>query len=444
MRVRQAKYDFRQLLGWYRAQVLPTVGGAAELTMTDIDERQNRIVIGVKDAASVETMRQRISGLQVPQDAMGVIQFEGAVVEALVEKTSLRTRRLDQSLSGFVRPLVGGLKIVHPYLDSLYQCTLGFNLVGWLNGNIGPDRFAVTNSHCAPPRSQVSGILEMGQPTGGANVALEIVDPGWLVNSPQLPDCYSGQICRFSDAALFRYYFPGNAAYGQVAYPSYGSTTFSRNITVIEIISPVVGWPAHMVGRISGHTNGSIVYSCANLVVYDENGPTNMKLLCQSLATYSSNLGDSGSPVIEPVGDGTTAYGLGVHWGKQGNTNYGLFSPLYAVLNELYEAMPSNGTLDPTAPPPPPPPPPLSITLTGPSSVRSGATCLWTATPTTGVAPYTYLWNLPNSSTTPGELIYQNSGSAFTITVTVNDAVGATGNQSKNVSISGSAPVCLY
>lgn len=90
-------------------------------------------------------------------------------------------------------------------------------------------------------------------------------------------------------------------------------------------------------------------------------------------------------------------------------------------------------------------PPPLSISLSGPSSVRSGATCLWTATPTTGVAPYTYSWNLgPNGSSVPGELIYQNSGSAFTVTVTVYDAVGATGNQSKSVSISPSAPVCSY
>lgn len=96
-------------------------------------------------------------------------------------------------------------------------------------------------------------------------------------------------------------------------------------------------------------------------------------------------------------------------------------------------------------PPPPPPPPPLTVTLTGPASVRSGATCLWTAASTTGTAPYTYSWNKsPNLSSIPGELAWQNAGSAFTVTVTVQDAVGATGQNSKSVTISGSAPLCNW
>jgi len=291
----------------------------------------------------------------------------------------------------------------------------------------------------------------MAQPAGGGFfIGQELVDPAWKTHATDAL-CPTGKQCRLSDAALFKYDSVPLFSQGKVALPSIGSTTFSTTTTITEQLAPVVGWPAHMIGKSSGHTSGTIVATCTDLTVYDNGIPTNFVLRCQSMATYSSQAGDSGAPIIEPVGDGTQAFVLGVHWGSQENTNYGLFSAIQDVLGEIESTMTSLGSLDPTAPPPPPPPPPppISITLSGPGAARSGATCLWTATPTTGVSPYTYAWSINsiptgNGSSYPNELIYTNSGSAFTVGVLVTDAVGTTGTKSKSVTISGTAPVCPY
>jgi len=63
--------------------------------------------------------------------------------------------------------------------------------------------------------------------------------------------------------------------------------------------------------------------------------------------------------------------------------------------------------------------------------------------------PFTYSWYVNsspvnNGSQLPQELIYQNSGSAFTVSVIVGDSQGSTGQASKNVTISPTAPQCQF
>lgn len=90
--------------------------------------------------------------------------------------------------------------------------------------------------------------------------------------------------------------------------------------------------------------------------------------------------------------------------------------------------------------------PPPTVTITGPSSVRPAATCLWTANVSGGLAPYYYSWTIngaPVGGNSP-ELIYQNGGTNFTINVVVTDAATGTGSKSKSVTVSGSAPVCQF
>lgn len=96
----------------------------------------------------------------------------------------------------------------------------------------------------------------------------------------------------------------------------------------------------------------------------------------------------------------------------------------------------------------PPPPPPLTVTVSGKSSVRPNVSCLWTAS-NNGTAPFTYSWRINgnivnNNSPTPSELIYQNMGAGFTVSVVVTDAVSATGTGSKSVTISAGAPMCTF
>ncbi|MDX2059506.1 MAG: hypothetical protein SFV24_16970 [Gemmatimonadales bacterium] len=84
--------------------------------------------------------------------------------------------------------------------------------------------------------------------------------------------------------------------------------------------------------------------------------------------------------------------------------------------------------------------------LSGPGSVRSGATCLWTATGSGGTPPYSFQWlvnGLLQGSTT-NELIYQNGGSAFRVDARITDSHAQSVLVSKNVAISGTAPQCLF
>jgi len=73
MRVRQAQYDFRQLLTWYRGHVLPNVMRLEGITMTDIDERVNRIRVGVANESYLVPTRRLLGRLPIPPAAIEVI-----------------------------------------------------------------------------------------------------------------------------------------------------------------------------------------------------------------------------------------------------------------------------------------------------------------------------------------------------------------------------------
>jgi len=440
MRVQPARYDFRQLLAWYRSAVVPGIGGEREVTMTDVDERRNRIVIGVAETGMIGPMQQRVAALAVPPDAVEVIQFDARSPEGEVAPAWLPGPVFPASglLTDKLRPVPGGAQISQVAQGQMDTCTLGFNLVAVLNGVLQPERYFVTASHCAHPRSQVLP-SSMAQPVGSQFIGQELIDPGFFTG----PGCPDGRTCRLSDAAVFKYTVPDSSDHGHVALPPVGgSLAFSSLTTIVGIDGVWVGSVIHKIGRVTGRTTGQITNSCANVLV----SQTDMMLLCQGVASYSSHDGDSGAPIIQFFGpDYSQAYAVGIH-AQSG----GVFSHLDAAINEMYDSLPSIGLLDPATDPPPPPPPPLTLNISGPSSVKPVATCLWTAIPTSGVAPYTYAWyvnsaRVNNGSSFPQELIYQNAGgSGITISVHVTDATGANGDKSKSVSVSAGAPNCFF
>jgi hypothetical protein len=96
------------------------------------------------------------------------------------------------------------------------------------------------------------------------------------------------------------------------------------------------------------------------------------------------------------------------------------------------------------APPPPPPPPLSGVSISGPTSVRPYDTCLWTAAPTGGTAPFTYSWYVNNLDlgVNSNEVTYTAGSVSFTLAVQVADATGVTVTSSRTVSISSSANIC--
>jgi len=84
-----------------------------------------------------------------------------------------------------------------------------------------------------------------------------------------------------------------------------------------------------------------------------------------------------------------------------------------------------------------------SVTISGPTTVRPGATCLWWANVSGGTPPYnSYAWSPPGDNTS--DLTYTNSGQDFTVSVSVTDATGHSGYASRSVTVSSSAPICKF
>lgn len=85
--------------------------------------------------------------------------------------------------------------------------------------------------------------------------------------------------------------------------------------------------------------------------------------------------------------------------------------------------------------------------ISGPNSVQPSATCEWTVAVSGGTAPYTYSWSAPGATGSDAFFDYSNTasdGGAFTLSVSVTDAVGAGGTISKQVSVASGARTCSF
>ncbi len=232
-RTRMASYDFRELLQLYRNIIVPGMAEIPGVTMGDIDEAKNRVAIGVDNAGQIAGARAVLKQLGVPENAVDIVVFEGAQRQAVpTAKIAMASRRFaPKTLDSIVRPVVGGVKITQIYGNYSTTSTLAFNVLSVVNGTPTTDRYFVTCSHCADPRSVVIP-TSMSQPVGGGFfVGTEKADPGWQTNATN-PNCPTNMLCRFSDAALFKYDSPSFSAQGLVALPPIGSNTLSSTTVV--------------------------------------------------------------------------------------------------------------------------------------------------------------------------------------------------------------------
>jgi len=146
-------------------------------------------------------------------------------------------------------------------------------------------------------------------------------------------------------------------------------------------------------------------------------------LLCQARASYTGGTGDSGAPVVERFGDGSTAWGVGIHWSHT-QSGDSWFSPLYSALNELYA---TSGILDPTTSPSEPPvlpgpPADFEVSIYGMTLVGPTTECSWTAVVTGGESPFEYAWTGLLSGT--DDYVYGSMTATGYLHVKVVDALG--------------------
>lgn len=131
------------------------------VVLTDIDDRNNRLTIGVETLNVSDRVQQELSNLGIPLEAVNLEET------GLIEYAS-------HTLQNYSRPVVGSLQIQFGSAigSTIGTCTLGFNAV-----RSGISGFVI-NSHCTAQRSVIEGTL-FGQNTltSPNRIGVETVDP---------------------------------------------------------------------------------------------------------------------------------------------------------------------------------------------------------------------------------------------------------------------------
>ncbi len=302
-----AKYTWSELFDV--RQRVNDVMAEPGVVFLDIDERVNRVVIGVSDAEAADKRSARGADIarRYGVDAGAVTIVQTAPVERMV---SLRDQR---------RPMPGGMQIEFPG----FLCTLGFVI------RQGSTRGFVTNSHCT--NTQGGNQNTPYTQGGGSTIAREIRDPGY----GSISGCPSGRRCRRSDSAMARFNNNSNTLgqFARIARPTCrncGNLTIANNGNLRFNItaSGNSGGTLHKVGRTTGWTSGPKVGTCQTTNV----AQTNITLICQDRVRAGVNSGDSGSPVFRRTGGSNTRL-VGILWGGGGGDF--VYSPIANVRQEL-------------------------------------------------------------------------------------------------------------
>jgi len=296
---RPATYDFAQLKGW--ADGLTPMTKRGDVYTIDVDEKQNRVSVGVQDAGAIAAVRAEAARLGVPAAALHV---------------QTQPKPEQRNVQAWHNPVYGGIQIAFgPYL-----CTQGFNATVAATAQ----SIFVTNSHCTPTYFGYDGGT-IYQPTvaAGNEIGYEVADIG-------LWDC--GGTCRWSDAAYIAHNGFRSVAQGTIArtpWPS-GGSFFINELAPYTVVAryngnaPVGTW-LDKTGRTTGSTYGQVTNSCVTIG----------NLVCQDVSSVFSAGGDSGSPIYIWLG-GSSVQLQGILWGGPSN-NYNITysSPLVNIEYEL-------------------------------------------------------------------------------------------------------------
>ncbi len=302
VRVLLGRYAFSDLRNWYDRVV--EVLGIPGVVFTDIDERDNRLKVGVEDAETADAVRRELDRLAIPRAAVTV--EESAPIEFA---TTLQER---------VRPLEGGLQINFPG----YLCTLSFNAT-----RAGVEGFVIP-SHCTSVQGGVEGtVYHQPVASGSTNyIGEETADPTYFTHAP----CPAGRRCRYSDSAFAQRDGAVSADLGSLARTTgLGSIDIAGSYQIVGTVSsPMFGQVLNKVGRTTGWSQGMVIGTCSDFNVSQGGHDTGITMLCQDEVAANVGAGDSGSPVFRitnsPLINDVSLYGI--LWGGNGTGTEFVFS----------------------------------------------------------------------------------------------------------------------
>lgn len=304
-----ATFTFAQLLTWRNLAIAAMEDDM--ITMVDLDERVNRIHVGILPDAPDGTYKLVEQGLL----ARGLP--EGSFVlgpwERPVPMADLRNRIL---------PVSGATQISSGNIFNYWNCTLGFNAE--FQGVKG----FVTNSHC----TQGYFVNNFNDYTQGdfilhPDMATEHSDPAAFSGGA----CPSGKICRYSDSIFARVWDQNSVSPNIMLTTGFWSITLAPQpndhapVQFYDTAGIVLGNWYNKTGRTTGWTAGFATNTCVSV---SPSTRTDIVFLCQAYVAGGVDSGDSGSPVWRGEANGKVSL-HGILWGGGGGSF--VFSPMTGI-----------------------------------------------------------------------------------------------------------------
>lgn len=417
LRIEPAQYDHLQLHAWYQL-IKRDVFGPAGVNYGAIGYRENAIKLRVNEQSGIQAARQLAGELGIPEDAL------------LVSQQSAEGRSLQANLRQSVNPRIAGVQVGINTTDQ-GACSMGFTL----DRSSSSSWYMVTASHCTSSMGSLDSDT-LGQPNrSGTDLAVEVYDVpvfDYGDSSAVCPQLPWGFDCTWADVALFRF-ISSSYSHGRVAWPAAGgSVAYTTEVQIGGTTTPVASQSVTHVGRTSGRQSGTIDNICADVEIPRDR----VWLICASVVeNYPTGRGDSGGPTLRYLSVLLTRpwAAIGLHVAGDTAVDEGYFVKNSQWTSRIDDVLAGNYCMtiwcspDPNA----------SIT-SGPYTMPADLLCTWTASASSGVAPYTYSWSgVASGSGSALDAVVNNSGN---LTVTVTDDIGNTDQSTRYIVVDNGAP----
>jgi hypothetical protein len=317
IQVLQGQYDFATLLGWRRT-INDVVSQLPDIQFTDVDERINRVVIGVGDQETATRVEAALAGTNVPRAAVKIEQVE--------------RYRLTKTLKDYTPEVDGGYYIGRVTNDGKRgDCSLGFT--ARMDGQLG----FITASHCSDRYGMDSPTEEFYQTgindplVGERKIGEEKYDRELRTDEPFCPP---DKWCKRADALFAVWTAPSRARY-RIARPEHiHSDTIHPIYPYWDVVGradyPTSGQTLYKVGMITGLQKGTVQRTCVD-IPHPDNAA--IVFLCQDELEAPSRVGDSGGPVFS-LADDYSVNIYGVSW--SGASLGTIFSAMLNIEQELW------------------------------------------------------------------------------------------------------------
>lgn len=320
---RKGEFSFAELSAW-RDRIENPLFAIEQVVLVDLDERENRLFIGLTDEGGRREAEALLSGLGAPSRMVRMEVIGAALPQSgSAAGTASSEPGTCTHLQQVCLPLMGGFQIAFARDEGIPNlvCTLGFTAL------VGDQAAFVTNAHCSDDEWNFDATL-YHQPFADNRIGREAVDPnGW--------SCETTFKCRYSDANLVHASVAADVGY--LGRPTANGSLVVSNtqprFTVGASGDAYAGETVYMVGRTLGLQRGIVDKTCTS---YKKTWEGRWhKVLCSDVSDLNAGDGDSGGPIFLWNGSSDVVTLVGVVFARTEIYDHTFFSPMSGIRADL-------------------------------------------------------------------------------------------------------------